>query len=381
MGFRARWRDDARMEKGRIRKWLGALAAAAMLGGFAPQVQAVDGQFYGLMRERDLTPFGFMRLDMRPAHAVSTQPGSWAIENDVAFQNTWALSPGVEKYLTGLEASGRRKLGPEDVQAIRDLPGENYLVDLEAAVFDVTVHYKLAAHWSAYLGAGAVSYRGGFLDGVVEKFHDTLGFSSFGRPAVARNQVNMLFDLKGSNQVRLDDGTSGGLLDPVLGLRYSSPRLRGWNFSVEGAVKLPVAGQRDFLSTGRVDVGLQASAQHRGTRNAFYIDTAAVWYGGGQAPSPQERQVVPTLVIGYERRLTARTNINLQGYISPSMYSVRETELQELRATKYQMTFGLRHRVASHVWTLGITENLQNVNNTPDIGFQLGYAFVPGFRN
>ena len=65
---------------------------------------AEEGQFYGLMRERDLTPFGFMRLDMRPAHAVSTEPGSWAVETDIAFQNTWALSPEVEKYLTGLEA-------------------------------------------------------------------------------------------------------------------------------------------------------------------------------------------------------------------------------------------------------------------------------------
>ena len=369
------------MEKGRFRKWIGALVAAAMLGGIASQAHADDGQFYGLMRERDLTPLGFMRLDMRPAHAVSTEPGSWTIENDVAFQNTWVLSPEVEKYLTGLEASGRRKLGPGDVQAIRDLPGENYLVDLEAAVYDVTVHYKFAANWSAYLGASAVSYRGGFLDGVVEKFHDTFGFSSFGRPAVARNQVNLLFDLKGSNYVRLDESTSGGLLDPVLGLRYSSPRLWGWNFSLEGALKVPVAGQRDFLSTGRFDFGVQASAQHRGTRNAFYIDTAAVWYGGGQAPSPQERQIVPTLVLGYERRLTARTNINLQGYMSPSMYTARETGLKELRATKYQMTLGLRHRVASHLWTVGITENLQNVNNTPDIGFQLGYAFVPRFRD
>jgi hypothetical protein len=380
MCFQRDRRDDTPMGTGRITKWIGGLIATIVVLGFASQVQADGGQFYGLMRERDLTPLGFMRLDMRPAHAVSTEPGSWAIENDMAFQNTWAISPEVEKYLTGLEAAGRRKLGPEDVQAIRDLPGENYLVDLEAAVYDVTVHYKLSTNWSAYLGASAVSYRGGFMDGAIESFHDAFGFSSFGRPAVARNRVNMLFDLKGSNYVKLNSGTSGGLLDPVLGLRFSSPqRLHGWNFTVEGAAKVPVAGQRDFLSTGRLDVGVQASAQLRGARNAFYIDTAAVWYGGGQAPSPQERQIVPTLVLGYERRLTARTNLNLQGYISPSMYSRQETGLRELSATKYQMTLGLRHRVASHLWTIGITENLQNVNNTPDIGFQLGYAFVPRF--
>lgn len=362
------------------------LFAALLLIGAGPGVStpatAADGQFYGLMRERDLTPFGFMRLDMRPAHAVSTEPGSWALETDMAFQNTWALSPEVEKYLTSLESTGRRELGPEEVQAIRDLPGENYLVDLEAAVYDATIHYKLARDWSAYMVVSGVSFRGGFMDDTVEKFHESFGFSTFGRPALARNRVNTVFDLKGTHYVNLDDGSSGGLLDPVLGLRYSSPqRMRGWNFSLEGAAKVPVAGQRDFLSTGRLDVGVQMSAQHRGARQAFYVNAAAVWYGGGQAPSPREAQVVPTLVVGYELRLTGRTNINLQAYMSPSLYSGRETDLRELRANKYQATLGLRHRVDNHVWTLGITENLQNINNTPDIGFQVGFAYVPRFSH
>ena len=362
--------------------FIGRALAAALLLGITSQARADEGQFYGLMRERDLTPFGFMRLDMRPAHAVSTPPGSWSVETDVAFQNTWALSPEVEKYLVGLEANGRRELGPEDVQAIQDLPGENYLVDLEAAVYDVTVHYKLARNWSAYLVTSAVSFRGGFMDDTIEEFHDEFGFSTFGRPALARTRVHTVFDLKGTRYVNVGAGDAGGLLDPVAGLRYSSPqRLRGWNFSLEGAVKIPVAGQRDFLSTGRTDYGVQASAQRRAGRNAYYVDLAAVWYGGGQAPSPQDRRLVPTLIIGYERRLTARTNLNLQGYISPSLYSRDETDLDELRSTKYQMTLGLRHRVRNHVWTLGITENLQNINNTPDIGFQLGFAWVPGFRS
>jgi hypothetical protein len=54
----------------------------------------------------------------------SIEPGSWAVETDLAFQNTWALSPEVEKYLVGLESAGRRELGPEELQAIRELPGE-----------------------------------------------------------------------------------------------------------------------------------------------------------------------------------------------------------------------------------------------------------------
>ena len=101
---------------------------------------------------------------MRPAYAGSLEKGAAAVEFEVGYQNTWALSPNVEKYLTGLESQGRRELGPAELQAIRDLPGEGYLVDLESATLDVIVHYKFAEHWTGYLIASGVSYQGGFLD-------------------------------------------------------------------------------------------------------------------------------------------------------------------------------------------------------------------------
>lgn len=88
-------------------------------------------------------------------------------------------------------------------------------------------------------------------------------------------------------------------------------------------------------------------------------------------------QVIPTLIVGYEYRWTDRTNINLQAYYSRSAYSDRTSHLEELNGEKYQMTLGFRHRRGSVLYTFGVTENLQNINNTSDIGFQLGIAFIP----
>ena len=356
-------------------------ATLCTLAGLAcgmPAAHAEDGQFYGLLRSRDLTPFGFLRLDMRPAHAVSIEPGSFAIETEVAYQNTWALSPEVEDYLTNLEPSGRRDLGPAELQAIRDLPGENYLIDLELALLDVTFHYKISNIWTAYLIASGVSYQGGFLDSTIEGFHDSFGFSSFGRPAVTRNQTNLIYDLKSSQYASLGAPTDGGLLDPTIGLRYTGWTLPGkWHMATEVAVKVPVAGRRELLSTGRTDYGVQVSLQRKGQHHAFYVDAAAVYYDGASQVSRTEAQIIPTLIVGYERMLTSRTNVNLQGYISPSVYSREETDLDELLGQKYQLSLGLRHRRNNFLVTFGITENLQNINNTPDIGFQLGVAWVP----
>lgn len=342
-------------------------------------IQAADSQFYGLLRARDLTPFGFLRLDMRPAHAVSIKKGTFAIETELGYQNTWALSANVEDYLTALEAQGRRDLGPADVQAIQDLPGENYLLDLESALLDVTLHYKLSENWTGYLIASYISYQGGFMDGAIESFHDTLGFSSFGRPAVSRDDVNLIYDLKSTQITSFGTPTNGGFADPTLGLRYIGFKLPApWKLAVEAAVKIPVDGDRLLLSTGRTDYGVQASLQRRGRNHALYVNVAATYYAGAEFPVPQDSQTIPTLILGYERRMTERTNLNLQGYFSQSVYSSNQTDLDELLADKYQASIGLRHRRGEVVISFGVTENLQNLNNTPDIGFQFGVAYIPG---
>jgi hypothetical protein len=337
------------------------------------------GEFYGLLRSRDLTPFGSLRLDMRPAHAVAIERGTFAIETEIGYQNTWALSPEVERYLIAQEPNGRRELGPADAQAIRDLPGENYLLDLEQAVIDLTFHYKFAETMSAYLIVNAITYDGGFLDSTIESFHEEFGFSSFGRPAVSRDDVNLIFDIKSTQLAEFEAPTDGGLTDPTLGVRYTGFSLsERWRMGLEAAVKIPVGGERAWLSTGETDYGVQASLQRRGKRHALYANLAAVYYAGAGQPAPQESQVIPTLVLGHEYQWTHRTNSVLQGYVSKSTYSSMTTDLDELSGLKYQLTLGIRHMRGDVLYTFGVTENLQNVNNTPDIGFQLGVAFLPG---
>lgn len=359
-----------------MRGWLLGLLALLVM----PQGQAAnEGAFFGLLRARDLTPFGYLRLDMRPAYSGTPAPGTWAIEAELAYQNTWALSEEVERYLT--ELPGRRELGPAEYQAILDLPGENYLLDQELAQLDITLHYQIAANWGAYLILSGSSYRGGFLDSTIEGFHDTFGFSTFGRPAAARNDVNILLDLNSIQYAAFEAPTSGGLLDPTIGVRYSGVSMpERWKLVLESAVKVPVRGRRALLSTGRTDFGMQATLQRFGNSHALYASLSGVYYAGTSGFVPSDSQIIPTLVLAYERRITSHTNAILQGYISPSIYEKDQTELDELLATKYQLSLGLRHRRGANLFTFAVTENLQNINNTPDIGFQLGWTFIPAWR-
>ena len=68
----------------------------------------------------------------------------------------------------------------------------------------------------------------------------------------------------------------------------------------------------------------------------------------------------------------------LQGYASESV--VQHTNVEELSATKYQASLGVQSRSKNFLWSLALTENVSNFGNTPDIGAQLGLAYMPGAR-
>jgi hypothetical protein len=55
---------------------------------------------------------------------------------------------------------------------------------------------------------------------------------------------------------------------------------------------------------------------------------------------------------------------------------VQETELDELSATKIQATMGVGWFYRGYALRLGVTENIANFNNTPDVGVTFSVAKV-----
>ncbi len=67
------------------------------------------------------------------------------------------------------------------------------------------------------------------------------------------------------------------------------------------------------------------------------------------------------------------------GLLRRAALNHEDTDLEGLLKTKYQISIGLRRHVDASVWTFAITENVRNFDNTPDIGFQIGWAYSPAF--
>lgn len=332
----------------------------------------------GLLRARDLTPFGLLRLDMLPAHTADAEAGTWTFELQYAYQNTFVLSKNVRRYLEGRNI-GRRSLRPQDADAILALPGDAYYFDGEVGMADLIVQRRINDYWSAYLTVPYIRYGQGALDGTVEWFHDAIGFSQQGRDLVARNRFQIVYGVGDTTFAQLDRQTKGGFGDPVLGLRYSLPEPRfGWDVVVELAAKVAADGERFLLSTGENDYGAQITLQRRlgaTGRHALYLAGSAVYYAGGPEMIDEDSQIIPTVIAGYSFGITPRTSFILQGYASRSV--IQDSTLDELTDDKFQLSLGIQSRAKNILWSFAITENVSNFENTPDIGAQMSLSYMP----
>lgn len=347
------------------------LVALAAAPATADEPAAGEGwRTLGLMRIRDMTPFGINRLDLLPAHTVELPPGSFAFEVSLTHQNTWVLSRNVEEYLAS-RGDGRRAISAEDVAAILALPGDVYLVDGEFGLLDLTLHFRPTEHFGLYATIPYHFFGGGRLDSTIESFHREAGFSSAERDRVPRNDWLVVARVDGASLL-LTEPPDNDLGDPVLGARWSAAGVpERWNLIVEGAAKLAWFDRERLVSTGSNDYGVQLSLQRFLRRNALYLTFSYVYVSTPDRAFSDDRWL-PTLVAGWETRLTRSTNLILQLYGSPS--TIQETALDELSADKLQATIGLQWLWRDGAVRFGITENLANFNNTPDVGVTLSYG-------
>jgi len=334
----------------------------------------------GPLRIRDLTPFGILRMDFLPAHAVSARPGTWALELNFSYQNTYVLSQNVADYLRAKGGGHRVHYDESDVAAILALPGEAYIVDGELGVMDLTAHYRFSRHVGGYLTVPALSYQGGFLDSTIEGFHNLIGVGQEDRDLAARNQFFVVSKTKSGTLV-LSEPPSNGLADPVIGARYSVvAEPERWNVIVEAAVKPVFRNAKPFVSSGQSDYGLQVSGQWFFRRQALYLSGSAVRYGGVDIVGvDHENMWIPSGTLAWEFRLGRTVNGIIQLYASPS--TVRDTDLDELKATKCLTSLGIQGLVKTWVWRLALTENLLTFENTADIAATVSIAKIFPAKN
>lgn len=337
----------------------------------APSIHAEE--FYGPLRIRDMGPFRLLRLDMMPDHAIKPSASRWAVELHLSHSNTFAMDKDVSTYLKARNRRG--EINATDGANIIALSDNAFLFDGSLGLFQAGLHFGLTDRWSVSASIPMLYYGGGFLDSTIEAFHTAFGFDTFGREYISRNDFQAVAVVDGESLVLLDRPIGGGLGDPVFSARYWWPLDARSAMTLEIAHKFATHDGVSFLSTGSDDTGVQLAWNHKGDRNAFYTSFAVVNAGGSNIFPDHVRRVVPALNLAWEHKLTEYSNALVQVNASRSMFRAGEADT-ELTGNVYQVSAGLRHRAGQWVWSYALTKNVVNFNNTADLGFHIGFAWL-----
>ena len=343
----------------------------------SPQENVETWRFFGPLRIRDMTAPSILQLSLMPAHGVHEVRG-WALESHLSHANNFALSENVEEFLRAeKERTGRRaRLTPEFADRVfEEVDGDLFYFDSAISILSLTAHYFVDERWSVAVTLPIYSYNGGVLDSTIERFHQEFGFSAAGRDLVERRQ-SLIFQRFGNSTFAGEPRDDAGLADPVFQVRFAQPLGTGWRLVTEGAVKLPLGERDDFFSSGNPDYGTQLSFQWQGHRNAFYVGGSWVWTGEIEFIPDLDPNDFWTLNGAWELRLDRHTNLVLQGDWGSTLFDgVTDARIAD---TKSQVSAGVRHGRGRFVYSLAVTENISNFNNSPDIGFHLGLSYALG---
>lgn len=251
-----------------------------------------------------------------------------------------------------------------------------YVIDGEFARASVTAWYGLTDRWQIGATLPIEYIGGGLLDTFIEGFHDAFRLDQGGREEFEEGKFQVGtsngrggFDWRSSK-------TSASIGDIVLASRYRilDPTETAPGVSVGFRMKVPTAARTDFYESHGIGLGLDM--------NVFYPFGDWLLYGGFSAAMVGETEVLGqslekmqyALLLAVERRISPDLSIVAQLLAQSPL----ARHFHEFSDWSTEVSLGMKVRLHPHL-TLQIAaiENLFNFDNSPDLGFHLGFVIRP----
>ena len=218
-----------------------------------------------------------------------------------------------------------------------------------------------------------LSQNGGFLDGFIENYHDTLGLPQGGRDQAPKGRLLFQYQ-RGGADAFLVDGSNSGIGDVRLtgGIQlYDSPGGQPRALALRASLKLPTGDSGDLRGSGSTDLALWLTAS-RGWKTG-----SGLWelYGGAGILGMTDGDVLPeqqkNLVAfgsagaGWRPLQWLTLKVQLDGHTA----FYRDSDLDELDSVSVQAVMGgTLHFSERTALDLGVAEDLV-VKTSPDVVF------------
>ena len=133
---------------------------------------------------------------------------------------------------------------------------ENFVVDGETYFLTLSMRRRVADWLEVGVDLPLVSHADGFMDNMIEGWHDFFGMSNTKRQGPA-NELGFLYQLNGEDLYRLESSASGiGDIQLTAAIPLGNASRRQAAISLRSSVKLPSGDTVKLLGSGAVDASI-----------------------------------------------------------------------------------------------------------------------------
>ena len=255
---------------------------------------------------------GFLSLPVEaPANARSPS-GRWQVTASLGLSSFWLRSPSVSEVIEGRRYRGA--VTPEELDGISPWPGFEgiYFADMEVHRLTLDARRRFGRRLELGLRTSIVNADGGFVDPLIEGFHDFFGFRQSGRPQTLENGYALYFRRDGpggfGEQLRFVrfEQAGLGLGETIVSLKSGlGPGSGPWRQAVLVQLKLPTADDDNFHGSGSVDGAIQYLVSRPWRRWTLYGNAGFTRLGSHDLLTLRPQNIV-TVAIAGERPIGPR---------------------------------------------------------------------------
>ena len=318
--------------------------------------------FKGPLPQRLQYPLNNIYMEKKFEDPRVLEKGTYRFEIDVAYTNSFSWSDSYFDHQDAIDQGGNVEPGRYGLFA-----------DAEVLRTDLTFRGGLTRRCELSVEVPLLSYHGGFLDSLIEGFHDLTGLPNGGRDLFPQDRffISLLHEGK---KTTYDESPSPGVGDVTLRFKrrlYSSEK--GTILAAGALVKTPTGNERRLLGSGGWDLGAELLLAKKGGRSWFHFNLS--YY---DLDNPESLPVAARDTIGlggaWELPLGLRLSLLTQVLISTSPYP--ESDTHDMGDPRAEIGVGLKGDAGEKSrFYVSIVEDLTQNQNTVDFGFIFGFDF------
>ncbi len=249
-----------------------------------------------------------------------------------------------------------------------DGDGDSIFIDGESTYATFNLRRGFGNGWAGGLEIPVVHHDGGFLDGIVEDWHDLVGLDASSRESFPRDQLAYRYLRGGTTRAEVDESLTGiGDVRMHLGKRLLQDGERTASAWLQ--LKLPTGEAEDLTGSGAVDVAARIQGSTRAGRyTTFYGGVGVAYLGEGDLLPEMQEDWAGSLTLGLSWQRWSKVALKLQVDAQSALYD--DTTLRQIGDTAAQLSIGGSFFVGKRtILDVAVVENEWKGAASPDVGF------------